>query len=325
MKRLKIKFTGFPAYHNPRTQWYMEFLASRYELCECEDPDYVIDGGQDFEHIRYGGVKILMSSENDCPDFNFFDYAVGCHRLTFGDRYLRVPWYVFSPCYEELLRPREVPRPSLFNRKFCSFVVSNAEFGDPMRRQFFEALSEYRHVDSGGRYRNNVGGPVKDKLSFCRAHKFSLAFENSRCPGYVTEKIVEAYAARTIPVYFGSPDVGEDFHPDGFVRVDGVDDIARAVDEIRQLDNDRETYLKKLAAPVFAQGVAPYRAMLETFLASIFDRSLEEARRLTPYGHQAMMRRHLSYVYDLDRRVRESRLYGWAVGAAGWIRSKGRR
>ena len=59
-------------------------------------------------------------------------------------------------------------------RKFCSFVVSNAD-AKPIRQHFFEKLSDYKKVDSGGRFMNNVGGPVADKIDFHRQHKFVIA------------------------------------------------------------------------------------------------------------------------------------------------------
>ena len=64
----------------------------------------------------------------------------------------------------------------------------------------FEALSWYQQVSSGGRYKNNIGGPVDDKLKFQRKHKFVIAFENTATPGYTTEKIIGAFAAGAVPI-----------------------------------------------------------------------------------------------------------------------------
>ena len=70
-------------------------------------------------------------------------------------------------------------------RKFCAFVVSNSN-ANGIRRDFFETLSEYKKVDSGGRYLNNVGGAVKDKIEFCSQHKFTIAFENTNTLSSIT-------------------------------------------------------------------------------------------------------------------------------------------
>jgi len=58
------------------------------------------------------------------------------------------------------------------DRDFCSFVVSNSRESEE-RIRFFHDLSEYRPVASGGKYANNVGGPVTDKRAFIRNYKFN--------------------------------------------------------------------------------------------------------------------------------------------------------
>ena len=75
-------------------------------------------------------------------------------------------------------------------KDFCSITVSNDD-RNPIFKLLFERLSEYKKVDSGGKWMNNMGGRVKDKLAFDRTHKFSIVCENSASPGYTTEKIVQ--------------------------------------------------------------------------------------------------------------------------------------
>ena len=322
----KVKFTGFPRYHDPRKQSYYDMLSSRYDLVECEDPDYVLDGGQSFEHEKYDAVKILICSENDVPDFNTYDYAIASSELDFGDRYLRVPWYVFSPSYNAMIERTLAKEGELLGRKFCSFVVSNAEFADPMRQKFLERLSAYKRVDSGGKFMNNVGGVVKDKQAFCRGYKFNIAFENSSQQGYVTEKIVDAYAAQTVPIYYGSPTIGRDFNVQSMVWVRDESDIERAVEEVVALDKDDAAYLKRLSAPVFPLSMSgpSYLTRLQEFLYSIFDSPLSEVRRLSAYGHQAMMHRHLRPLRLMDYRLRRAKAFRFLASAVGAVRRIGR-
>lgn len=319
----KIKITGFPDYHNPREQPYFQFLASRYDLRECEEPDYVIDGGQSFEHVKYDAVKILINSENEVPDFNVYDYAIGSAVMEFGDRYMRMPWCAFSPYYRNLHEVSSKSPEKLLARKFCSFVVSNAEFGDPLRVKFFHELSKYKKVDSGGRFMNNIGGPIKDKNMFCSEYKFNIAFENSSCLGYVTEKIVDAYHANSVPIYYGNPDVVSDFREDSMVYVKGEEDFERAISEVIRLDKDDDAYLKAVNTPPLPEyrRSTDYFNALTHFLTAIFDQPLNAAHRLCPFGHQAMMRRHLGYLHGLDYKIGKSWVYRAAIGIIGRIRS----
>ena len=61
--------------------------------------------------------------------------------------------------------------------RFCNMVVSNSKCKS--RNNFYHLLNQQKKVDSGGKYLNNVGGPVHDKLDFISKYKFTLAFENT--------------------------------------------------------------------------------------------------------------------------------------------------
>ncbi len=56
-------------------------------------------------------------------------------------------------------------------------------------------------------------GPVPDKIATLSGFRFAICFENTRFPGYVTEKIFDCFFAGTIPVYLGAPDIA-DFVPE---------------------------------------------------------------------------------------------------------------
>ena len=80
------------------------------------------------------------------------------------------------------------------HKKFCAMVVSSGAGHKNDRDTLFDALSEYKKVDSGGKYRNNLpdGKGVADKNAFLSDYRFSIAAENSLHNGYITEKIMDA-------------------------------------------------------------------------------------------------------------------------------------
>jgi hypothetical protein len=50
-------------------------------------------------------------------------------------------------------------------------------------------------------------GPVPSKRQAMRPYKFAIAYENAVYPGYLTEKIFDAFFAGCVPIYLGAPDV----------------------------------------------------------------------------------------------------------------------
>ena len=59
------------------------------------------------------------------------------------------------------------------------------------------------------------------KRAYLRKFKFTIAFENSRRAGYATEKLYDAFAADTVPIYWGDPALGTIVNKDALVWVDG--------------------------------------------------------------------------------------------------------
>ena len=212
MKSIKIKFLFRRVDLN---QWYSEIfckiLQKRYHVqLEDKNPDFIFHDAHLVDVLKYDGVRIAFTSENVRTDFNISDYGIGFDHLQFQDRYLRFPLYLFYSGSSLIAQERpdsfkNKDIQKLVNRKFCNFLVSNG-VATEFRSQFFDTLSRYRIVDSGGRYLNNIGGPVKDKSSWQSGYKFSLCFENSSTSGYLTEKLIQAYAANTVPIYWGDPD-----------------------------------------------------------------------------------------------------------------------
>ena len=306
-KTLKLRYCGFWPGFAFEKRLFHQIISRHYEIDQKSEPDYVVCGDWGTDHTLYDRcVKILITFENATPNFNDYDYAVGFDHLEFGDRYVRVPYYaICTPEFMSLALRKSGPSPELLDRKFCSFVVSNAKAGHPLRRRFFERLCQYKKVDSGGRWLNNIGGAVKDKIEFCRGYKFNICFENSSHPGYVTEKLMHAYAAQTVPIYFGDPSVETDFNVGSMVRVRDESDVERAVEEVVRLDNDAEAYMQVVTANCLAQeDLSVFERRLEAFLLNIFEQPLSMAKRRCFYGYQKICRDHGLRVVAIDRWLR---------------------
>jgi hypothetical protein len=199
--------------------------------------------------------------------------------------------------------------------------------GDPARRRIVELLEAYKRVDLGGRWRNNVGGPVPNKYAFQARYKFVIAFENASTPGYATEKIADAMASNAIPIYWGDPEIARDFNPAAFVNCLAYDSLEAAVARVRQIDGDDGLYRRMLGEPWFRDGREPEElreAHFRGFLASIFDPPRDRAfrRNLGRWGRkyerrldEAFHRPHLQAlrcVRDAGRRLSPGRqMYTW--------------
>ncbi len=235
----------------------LKLLYELFENVELSDnPDFVFCS-VDYEADRYNYdcARIFLTGENIVPDFNSVDYAIGFHYLSFEDRYLRFPlYYFYTDDYEIALKKHmNFDAKSIETRKFCNFVYSNSSNVIEERDAIFELLSKYKKVDSGGRHLNNIGMSVKDKRAFQQDYKFSIAFENAASKGYVTEKLLQAFSAGTIPIYYGDPKIADEFNPKAFVNCADYASLDEAVEKIIEIDNNPELYIEMMREPIFTQ------------------------------------------------------------------------
>ncbi|GHS99688.1 hypothetical protein FACS189421_10590 [Bacteroidia bacterium] len=309
MKEIKIFFVDFWSDFKNDDNFIVSALKERYKIrIDLEKPDYLFYSSFGFRHFQYpDAVKIYFTGENDVPDFNLCDYGIGSARLDFADRYFRLPLYVLYKGYDELFIHVEPRLSTSLQRKFCNFVYSNKQKADPIQEEFFHRLSQYKKVDSGGKYLNNIGQPVADKIDFIKDYKFTIAFENSSLPGYTTEKLIDPMRVNSIPIYWGNPDVGEDFNTKSFVNVQDYQSMDEAIEAIIFLDNNDEAYREKLAQPwIVNPETKDWQANLALFLKNIMEQPLPEVKRTTPYGfvHRYQEKQLISNIIYKNKLVR---------------------
>ena len=315
-KHIRIRFVDFWDDFVPENNIFYQLLSEHYEVELSDTPDYLFCSVFGEEHLRYDCVKIFYTGENQCPDFNLYDYAIGFEHLSLGDRYMRLPIYYLNRYqrYFRLMQDKHV-KPITEKEAFCSFVYSN-DRASAVREQFFEQLSEYKKVSSGGRYRNNIGGPVEDKLEFELKHKFSFSFENSSYPGYCTEKLVQSFAAQTVPIYWGDPTAAETFNKEAFINCLDYSSWDEVLEAVKRVDADPELYEQMLKTPALkhpeTDSVEAKMSELSTFLCHIMDQPCEQAKRYNRvyWGRRYVkrMQQHAKAYHNSPRGIAE-RLY----------------
>ncbi|HBT77240.1 MAG TPA: glycosyltransferase [Planctomycetaceae bacterium] len=266
-KTIRVLFADFWGNFQPDDNFFYELLSRRYTVEISSRPDCVIfscfkGGFRPFQPYRHkywryrNTLKIFYTGENlrppeDCDYAFTFDFPE-------TKKNFRLPYYVLhnDKLIDRLILDdsRDIDAIVAGKTRFCNFVYSNLRA--PERIRFFEKLSKYKKVDSGGRVLNNIGGPVADKMDFIGRYKFTIAFENSSWPGYTTEKIVEPMLAASIPIYWGNPKVNLDFNTGSFInRFDYGNDEA-LIERIIEIDENEDLYRHYLLQP-YLEGNVP--------------------------------------------------------------------
>jgi alpha(1,3/1,4) fucosyltransferase len=255
METLRIYFADFWKSFDMQDNYFWNLLSERYQLVlDPENPEILFYSYLGLKDVRkktfhrYKCIRIFYTGENIRPDFNECDFALSFDHSK-DDRNLRLPLYVLYNDYPLLLN-RQVPDDLLNHKsKFCCFVVSNPETS--IRNDFFRMLSNYKAVDSGGRYLNNIGGPVADKIEFMKDYKFVISFENESYPGYVTEKVYEPKLVDALPIYWGDPLISNEFNSASFINCHEFDSMDAVINRIIELDQNDKLYMEYAKAPFF--------------------------------------------------------------------------
>ena len=251
MKKIKVNFVDFWGSFNPNDNFILDALKKNFDVELSDNPDFLFCSSFGKKFLKYDCVRIHYEGENLSPDFNLYDYALGFAYITFDDRYLRLPHYVLYPdaCKMALAKHTLTDEEYKKHNKFCNYVISNA-MSSPERSSMIKVLESYKKVDSGGKYKNNVGGPVKDKIEFEKSYKFTMAIENSPSNGYTTEKIIEAFAGATIPIYYGSKDIAKEFNEKAFINCHNYNSFEEVLERVKEIDNNDEMFLSMVKEPI---------------------------------------------------------------------------
>jgi len=197
--------------------------------------------------------------ENIRPSFIGYNYSLSFDYDSYGGRNHRLPlWYARlawdgfeekprrvgsnNHGYEPLIDIKSLMRPRKLDMtgkdKFCALIAGNAE---GLRVNMFNSVSKYKQVDG---YGNMFGNSLrKSKFDVLPEYKFCLCPENSIYDGYVTEKLIDAYAGGTVPIYSGA--VGDEFNTWAFFNYQDkseIKDMDDLVQTIKQWDADDVLY-----------------------------------------------------------------------------------
>ena len=308
-KTIKLNYSNF--YGGFKSEFFLitRILKKHYNIEISDNPDYLIYScfyNDDKFSDKKDCIRIFYSGEARTCDYNKYDYVIDFYNKNINSHHIYAPNYYFfdSNYIIDLAKQKHLNvdghEKELLNRNFCSFVYSNDVEN---RRIFRNKLSEYKMVDYRGRLEpeNNISTVYGEKITFQKNYKFSIAFDNNKQDDYITEKLVDSFASNTIPIYFGANNVTKYFNEEAMIIVKDENDFDRAIERIKQIDNDDELYLHMLRQPALTPEMEEFNEHimddLEKFICNIFDKDYKS--NLQRY----LIRKIYSYLYSMYKKL----------------------
>jgi len=75
---------------------------------------------------------------------------------------------------------------------------------------------------------------LPDKRSMLVPFQYSIVMENAMQNNYFTEKLNDCMATKTIPIYWGAPNIGEFYNPEGILSWEGTGDLFNLLERINE-------------------------------------------------------------------------------------------
>lgn len=161
--------------------------------------------------------------------------------------------YGFLDNYYNVIRSFTENKVSIQDKiKFCTFCASNESvYNAQYRTNLVKYVSStYKEITCCGKVLNNTNGEylpwgTDDAIKYHKHYKFNFCFENASSknnPKYITEKIVNAFMYRTVPIYWGCENINEFFNKDAFINCNGMTN-EEILNKIKEVDNNDELYM----------------------------------------------------------------------------------
>ena len=215
------------------------------------------------DHLKHVDFSLFVDyvpqSQNELSDINIISFQepneyFGIHDWVIENKNLFniiLTWddKVINHCENAMFLPFGTTwlKPEQYEKKYPKyFRVSHVRgnllktYGHSLRFEYHDRSQKELKIP----YKSWEVAGIREKIETCAIAKcelfgdaqFGVAIENTSHRGYFTEKIMELFLFRTIPVYWGCSNIGDFFNMDGIITINNIDDA------IYKLNNLNENY-----------------------------------------------------------------------------------
>ena len=160
--------------------------------------------------------------------------------LTWNEDLLHLPnaqKFIFGCCWIEWDSFKEN------KQKVCSFNTSHKGWapGHQLRKQIWEGLDGAEDLNGFSIVKHKSPPRTPNKNFLFETAKYHIVVENEQRNNWVTEKLIDCFASKTIPIYWGASNIGEYFNVDGMIIFNTIEELKDILDNLDEKFYDDRT------------------------------------------------------------------------------------
>lgn len=94
----------------------------------------------------------------------------------------------------------------------------------------------------------------QDCMAYLQECRFCLIDDQDGVPGFGSKKLLQALAAGTVPIYYGYPEIDQEFNTQAFINGHEFASLSELGEHVRQVADDAQLYNAYLSEPIFNSG-----------------------------------------------------------------------
>ena len=119
-------------------------------------------------------------------------------------------------------------------QRVCSFNTSDKGYapGHELRQQIYAGLEEADNLNGFSVVKHRSPPRTPNKNYLFETAKYHIVVENEQRDNWITEKLIDCFASKTIPIYWGASNIGEYFNTDGMIIFDNIEELKDILDNL---------------------------------------------------------------------------------------------
>ena len=200
-----------------------DIIKNPYNFLILSEPNELF-GLHDWAKMNHQAFSCILTWNEDilnsCSNSVLLPYGMSNRYCRFWDENSLIP----ETRYPEFIN----------NKKFnISFMCGKKHLveGHFLRHNIFNNIDKI-NIPTNFIYSTEDKHPWENGKDVCWESMFHIGVENTKHNNFFTEKITDAFLTRTLPIYWGCPNLGEYFNMEGVITFKTVDELISIINNL---------------------------------------------------------------------------------------------